>query len=440
MHGRVDSAANALRYGPLVVTSGRTAGSAAGDPRNQWRVLVDLVEAARLAAPHRVPEVVAEHARRLGAHSATVYLADLEQTTLAPFTDASHGDPVQVPLGIDSTLAGRAYQHDEIVAQPPHDEEARVTLWCPLRSGLDRTGVLSVVLESNGEPTAGALDVPATGIAPDWLQPLATLTAGLLVVKTAYSDTLVNARRSAGLDLAAEIQWSLLPPLTFGSDQVTIAACLEPAYEVAGDSVDYAVERDLARFAVFDGMGHGLRSAQLAELTVAAYRNTRRRGYPLEEAARSIDASVEEGFAGDSFATGVLAELDLVTGRLEWVNAGHPEPLVLRHGRHVKTLSSQSGLPFGLGLAVDRGYRVGHDQLEPGDQVLLFTDGVVEARSPSGGQFGVERLVDLLSRTVADNLSAAESMRRVSRALVEHQQARLADDATMLLVEWPSET
>ncbi|MGB7819891.1 MAG: PP2C family protein-serine/threonine phosphatase [Ornithinibacter sp.] len=418
-----------------MATSEQTGGSAAGDPLTQWRVLVDLVEASHLAAPHRVPEVVDDHARRLGAHSATIYLADLEQTTLVPFTDGSRGEADSPPLRIDSTLAGRAYQHDEVVAQPPHDEQARVTLWSPLRNGLDRSGVLSVVLEED-DPSAVGRAAPTTGGAPDWLQPLATLTAELLAVKAACSDTLVNARRSSSLDLAAEIQWSLLPPLTFGSDRVTIAACLEPAYEVAGDSVDYAVEQDVARFAVFDGMGHGLGSAQLAELTVATYRNTRRNGGTLEETARSIDASVEEGFAGDSFSTGVLAELHLDTGRIEWVNAGHPEPLVLRRGRHVKTLSTGSGLPFGLGLPGDHGHRVGHDQLEPGDQVLLFTDGVIEARSPAGDQFGVARLVDLLSRTVTEDLPAAESMRRVSRALVEHHQARLTDDATMLLVGW----
>ena len=71
------------------------------------------------------------------------------------------------------------------------------------------------------------------------------------------------------------------------------------------------------------------------------------------------------------------------------------------------------------------------------DGAKLNTDGVVEGHAPGGEQFGVERLVDLLARNVADNLSAAESMRRVGRALVAHHAAHLADDASILLVHWP---
>lgn len=404
----------------------------AGPPEHRWSVLADLLAASRHAAAHRIPEIVATHAVALGAHSAVIHLVDLDQISLAPWGGRGAGGNGPATLLIDSTLAGRAYQHEEVVVQAPHGQEPRTTVFAPLCQGADRLGVLAVTMDVDaGQHGDGA---EGSG-APPWIEPLATLVADLVVAKAACSDTLVNVRRSAALELAAEIQWGLLPPLTFGSDAVTIAASLEPAYEVAGDSVDYAVEEHLTRFAVFDGMGHGLRSAQLAALTVAAYRNNRRGGRTLVETACSIDASVELGFAGESFATGILAELCVDTGDLEWVNAGHPDPLLLRHGRHVKTLSCESGLPFGLGLQVGD-YPVGHEQLEPGDRVLLFTDGVVEARSPSGDQFGVERLVDLLSRKVADNLTAAESMRRVSRALLEHQQARLTDDATMLLLEW----
>ena len=83
-------------------------------------------------------------------------------------------------------------------------------------------------------------------------------------------------------------------------------------------------------------------------------------------AADAIDAAVEVGFAGESYVTGVLAELQLGTGRLSWVNAGHPEPLLLRGGQHVKTLGQGSGLPFGLGLPDRVPYPLGEEQLEPG--------------------------------------------------------------------------
>lgn len=391
-----------------------------------------LLDAARSAGPHEVPRLVADHARRLGAADATIHLVDLQQVTLTPFVGQGGPGTGQHPtaLSVDSTIAGRAYQHGDVVTQPTA-EGPGATVWLPLCEGADRLGVLSVVVTD-----ANAVEDP-DAVLPTWLRRLAGIVGELVALKSRYGDSIVRARRSAEIGLAAEIQWGLLPPLSFGSAQVAVAAILEPAYEVAGDSVDYAVDPDVARFGVFDGMGHGLRSAQLASLAVETYRNARRSGRSLVGTAAAIDEAVETGFSGESYTTAVLAELRTSTGHFSWVSAGHPEPLLLRQGQLVRTLHVEPGLPFGLGLPdTDHSYPVGSDQLEPGDRVLFHTDGVAEARSPSGDLFGVDRLVDLLVRNIADNLSPAESMRRVGRALLEHQEAQLTDDATMLLVEW----
>jgi serine phosphatase RsbU (regulator of sigma subunit) len=152
-----------------------------------------------------------------------------------------------------------------------------------------------------------------------------------------------------------------------------------------------------------------------------------------------IDETLYEGLAGEVFSTAVLLELDTDTGLLQWANAGHPEPLLLRGGKLIKTLSIDSRPPLGLGYLLDgESPTIGHEQLEPGDRILLFTDGVVEARSPDGDFFGVERLADLAIRHLAGGLSAPETIRRIVRELLEHQQNQLADDASMLLLEWRS--
>jgi serine phosphatase RsbU (regulator of sigma subunit) len=75
--------------------------------------------------------------------------------------------------------------------------------------------------------------------------------------------------------------------------------------------------------------------------------------------------------------------------------------------------------------------------LEPGDRLLFLSDGAIEARSPDGELFGRERLGDLLERAVASGLPSSEVMRRLMHALLAHQQGRLQDDATLLLLEWP---
>jgi serine phosphatase RsbU (regulator of sigma subunit) len=264
------------------------------------------------------------------------------------------------------------------------------------------------------------------------------VVAELVVTRTLYVDSIVRARRTSQMTLAAEVQWSLLPPLTFVNSSVTIAGGLEPAYEVAGDSLDYAVDSGVARFAVFDGMGHGIVSAQLISLVVAAYRNARRAGRPLGGTAAHIESAVNDVFRVESFATGLLCELDTTTGVLTWISAGHYEPLLLRDGRLVRALTVEPMLPLGLNRDLSRSGAavVGSEHLQPGDMLLLYTDGVIEARSPGGEFFGRERLVDMVTRNLAAGLPAPETMRRVTHALLDHQAGDLDDDATLLLVEW----
>ena len=396
--------------------------------------LVDaLLGESHLSAPHELAGLLARHAAELGVTDAVAYLVDLQQSVLVPFLGpegAGVGQQVDV-LGVDATVAGRSYQLIEVLTQDVVGGGTRV--WVPLLDGTERLGVLGVTV---ADPQALDRD---GGLLAVRLRRFAALAAELLMTKTLYGDTLVRLRRRSTMGLAAEMQWSVLPPLTFACRQVTVAAALEPAYEVAGDSVDYAVDAGCARFAVFDGMGHGLQSAQLAVLANAAYRNARREDRSLTDTADSVEAAVHTVFGGEAFTTAVLAELDTDTGLLEWVNAGHPDPLLLRAGRLIKALHMEPGLPFGLRAALglpDERLAIGREQLEPGDRVLFYTDGMTEARSPAGDRFGRQRLVDLLGRHLAGGLPAPETMRRVVRALLEHQQGQLDDDATLLLAEW----
>jgi serine/threonine protein phosphatase PrpC len=367
------------------------------------------------------------------AGDAIVYLADLQQRTLVPFQPLGGSDHEEYShaLGMDSTVAGRAFQHMRSFTQSPADDrvDGRVRVWLPLLDGSERLGVLGLTL-----PATLLDDAPAMR-RMHWF---VSVVAELVMTKTLYGDSIVRSRRTKRMTLAAEIQWSLLPPLTFVNQSVTVAGGLEPAYEVAGDSFDYAVDAGLARFAVFDGMGHGIVSAQLISLVVAAYRNARRAGQSLPEIATHIENAVTDVFRVESFATGLLCELDTTTGRLTWISAGHHEPLLLRDGKLVRALQVEPLLPLGLNQAMSQAIStsVGTEQLQPGDMLLLYTDGVTEARSPDGDFFGLTRLVDLVTRNLATGLPAPETMRRVIHALLDHQSDNLDDDATLLLVEW----
>jgi serine/threonine protein phosphatase PrpC len=399
--------------------------------------LNSMLRAAHVLAGYDVPDLIRDHVAAFGGVDAVCYLADLQQTVLVPFLGPGGpgvGEHVE-PLPIDSTLAGRVFQHLDVLAQQRPNGDT--VLWLPLLDGSERLGVLAVTLRdvalnnSDDDPT----QAPVAG----QLRDFASLAGELIMTKTLYGDTIVRLRRRAEMGLAAEMQWSLLPPLTFACPQLSVAGVLEPAYEVAGDTFDYAVDPGIANLAVFDGMGHGLRSAQMAVVAVAAYRHARRAGRSLADICEQIDQVLLQTSGGQAFSTAVLVQLDTISGALHWINAGHPEPLLIRNGQLIKSLHVAPRPPLGIDL---RGTRaspkppIGSEQLEPGDSVLLHTDGVTEARAPDGTFFGDQRLTDLIIRNLAAGLPAPETMRRVVRALLEHQQGNLSDDASLVLVQW----
>lgn len=397
-----------------------------------------LLGEAHLATDRDVPGLLNDYARGLGARDVVVYAADLQQRVLVPLRDpaqppltprSSQADgPDAGTLSIDTTLPGRCFQLVDVLVQDlGHGPAVRV--WLPLLDGAERIGVLGVTLSNRA-----ALELNGGALRSRLLR-LASLTAELIMTKTMYGDWLVRLRRSRQMSLAAELQWSILPPMTFASRTLTVAAGLEPAYHVAGDTFDYAVDRDVVRLALFDGMGHGLESAQVATLTVAAYRHARRRNRTLEETVTAIDDAVRVSFPA-AFVTGQVAELDTSAGVLRWINAGHPDPLLVRAGRLVRPLKATPRPPLGFGDLSRGPTQVGREHLEPGDIVVLYSDGVIEARAPDGTFFGLERLADLVVRNVAARLPAPETTRRIIRALLDHQQDRLADDASILVLHY----
>jgi serine phosphatase RsbU (regulator of sigma subunit) len=212
-----------------------------------------------------------------------------------------------------------------------------------------------------------------------------------------------------------------------------VAGALEPAYDIAGDGFDYALNGDEADFALFDGMGHGVSSSVLSGLAIGAYRYRRRQHASISDIHATIDETLSREYLGESFATGIIGRINVREGVLQWSTAGHPAPLLLRGRKVVAELAAEPALPFGLG---DPPPAVAQQQLQPGDVVVLYTDGVVEARTAEGDEFGVERLIDHLEREAAGGRPAEEMLRRVTEAVLAHQEERLRDDATLLIVQW----
>ena len=379
------------------------------------QVVPRLIDAAAQLEPDELPGLVSREARRAGLEEACVFLVDHEQRVLEPLLE----QPGLGPLDVEGTLAGRAFQSERTVTVARDD--GRWVIWMPLLDGAERLGVLQLLSPFVSD---ALLEVA---------QRVAGLVAELVVSKTQYGDGLRMARRREEMTLTAELRWPVLPPLTFSSGRLGISCVLEPAYDVAGDAFDYAINGGVLHFAIFDAMGHGLEATQMANLALGAYRHSRRRHADLTSTFRAIDTLLGKTFGGDHFVTAQLATLDSETGVLRWLSGGHPYPLVLRRGRLATELATDPSLPMGLGFDPAEEAEI---SLEPGDHLLFFTDGVVEARSPGGERFGQERLVDLTIRALADQQTVSETARRLVRSVRLHRSGPLQDDATLLFVRW----
>jgi serine phosphatase RsbU (regulator of sigma subunit) len=386
----------------------------------------ELLEASPLCDFDSIPALVAQHGAGAGLHDVKIYLADRQQAILRPLPLIPEEILGEAELRIDSTMAGLAFRNAELIG--PHrsaEEEAADALhrfWLPLLDGTERLGVLEV----------GTRDVGEDALA--LLRRFAALVSLLIVSKRAHSDTYARIVRTRRMTLAAEVQWTLLPPLAFANQAVVIGAALEPAYEVGGDAFDYALSRRSVYLSIFDAMGHDTASGLTASIAVASWRNNRRHGMGLADISEAINRDVAEQFDGSRFVTGILASLDLVTGMLDWVNRGHHPPLVIRGGRWATTLERRPVVPMGFRLPEHP--VVYRHQLEPGDRLLFYTDGIPEARGPNGKLFGIDRFVDFVIRHEADGLSVPETLRRLMKSVLEHQNGRLQDDAAVLLAEW----
>jgi hypothetical protein len=379
--------------------------------------LSEIINGAHIASADDLVDVVDRAAARLDL-SVRLYLVDLAQRQLNPVREKA--GPA---LNVDTTLAGRAFRLVEII--PAEDEQ--VILWTPLLDGTERLGVARIGLPANADPH------------DTWVRQQCWVLTGLIghlvAGKLPYSDRFHLVRRTRPMSMAAELLWHLLPPQTFACPQAVITAVMEPYDQVGGDGYDYAVDDNRAHLAVFDAVGHDLAAGLTTTLAMAATRNARRAGEGLVAAAAQADQVIADQ-AGTRFATALLADLDLRTGTLRYLNAGHPPPVLLRHGKMIKTLRSPIRVPLGLGHLIRTTPQVGWEQLEPGDRLLLHTDGITEARDTHGAQFGLDRLVDLAERHHHDGLPAPETLRRISHAVLAHQRGQLQDDATLLLLEW----
>ena len=199
------------------------------------------------------------------------------------------------------------------------------------------------------------------------------------------------------VEVAADIQRQLLParsPLLPGA---TLAAVCLPAERVGGDYYDFVVTDDAVTVVVADVSGHGIGPGLMMAMTRSALRHELQSGASLSQAMAATNKMMWD----DLLATGLFITVfgihyEFATGKTRFVNGGH-HPALLR--RADGTVEPLDGDGYPLGLLPDATFEEPSVVVEPGDSVVLFTDGIVEERAPSGEMFGTHRLVRLLCDT-----------------------------------------
>ncbi len=387
--------------------------------------LVRLMQASHVATLEELPDMIRSHAAAVGMHEAAVFVVDLRETVLRRLTGrGKNAGAGGEEFTVQGSLPGQAYQRVALLAEQDRasSRTGRWRWWVTITDGVERIGVLRTDTDSDDE-----------GTCQDVLD-LASLTALLLLSKRSFSDSYARLVRTEPMNVAAEMQWHLTPPPAFAGRHATVGAVMEPAYEVGGDAYDYAVADSVLHLGIFDALGHDTTAGITANLAVAACRNARRQGATLTETSWHVERTLIEQFGTGRYVTGLLADLDLVTGRLTWVNRGHHLPILLRGNRWATDLTCPPAGPMGTDLGLRVTERT--EQLEPGDRLLLYTDGIVEARDALGRQFGQDRFTDFVLRHHSGEHTLHETLRRLMAAVLQHHDGRLDDDATVLLAEW----
>jgi serine phosphatase RsbU (regulator of sigma subunit) len=294
-------------------------------------------------------------------------------------------------------------------------EDGGARLFAPVTSRGEAVGVLELGLEDfPGEQTVA--DVALAG----------HFLAYVVIANRRYTDLFEWGQRSVPLSLAAEIQHRLLPgSFTCEAGQFTLAAWLQPAGEIGGDTFDFSLDRDALHLSMTDAMGHTMDAALLATVLVGGLRNARRRGVELAEQARLANDALAEQAGESQFVTGLVVRIDLPAATAGIVNAGHPPPLRLRAGQ-VEQVHLEADRPFGL--QAGGGYRVQALPLEVGDRLMFVTDGMLERDA------ACLNIAAILAEGAG--MHPREAVQHLTQAVLQASGGQLRDDATALCLDW----
>ncbi|MBN2242965.1 MAG: SpoIIE family protein phosphatase [Acidobacteria bacterium] len=264
----------------------------------------------------------------------------------------------------------------------------------------------------------------------DALETLASEAAMAIFNARLYKDSQDKRRFDEQLAIAKEIQQALLPQPTRNLEFIRACSRSLPCYSIGGDYFDYfELENGDFGFAVGDVAGKGMPAAILASLVQGMFAAQNFLDAPIPAIIGGVNRELVQRGTGSRFVTFFLGMLDS-EGNCIYVNAGHNAPLLVSRDGSMKELQTGGTV---LGLFADAAYEQGSVRMQPGDHLVLFTDGVIEALNSSQEEYGLPRLVDLLRSNARSN--AAVILSRLEESVLSFSaNAPQHDDITMMVL------
>jgi serine phosphatase RsbU (regulator of sigma subunit) len=391
----------------------RPPGELAGGPTP-----LDVADVLNKVPPHLLGEQIVSEAQRLaGVTSVALYVIDIDGTRLLRLAgSAEFPAELQAPLAVGPELP----------------REGLTGLRALVGEELPGSVIAPMFLRGRAVGVLLAVDAPE---AP--LLELARQAAAALALADAYTDVFDVARRRRETSAASEIQQNLLPPRIARISGGVLAGNVLPGYDIGGDWFDYTENSDGAWLGVADSRGRGPTAAALGAVALGAFRAKRKISSRLEAAALGIHQTIHELNVPGAFVNAVLARWHGPSSILRWITCGHQPPLLLAADGQVTELAGTEHEALGLG-ELERSFTVDRRRFEPGERLLLLSDGVLDRRTDAGGPFGMEGVRAAVTSVegagaAVDGAGAAPTVRALEDAITRASADLLEDDATIVV-------
>jgi serine phosphatase RsbU (regulator of sigma subunit) len=377
---------------------------APGQLGRERAVAVDAIHVFDVVAPPMLPEQLVAEAERIAKVALGLYVVDIDGSHLLRVAG-----PERLPERLEAPLA----------VGPELDSDGLSELRARLA---EHPGLEIVPLWLRGRATGVVLTV---GTPQHSLTEIAGQAAAAATLADRYTDAFAAATRRKQPQAAAEIQQSLLPPRINRITGGEVAGNVLPSYEVAGDWFDVVENADGIWIMLANGTGAGTRAAASSAVALGALRATRRSGGTIREALTLMHRTLREMPGPHAEMSAVAAHWDPISHQLLVANCGHVSPSIIRADQRAERLR----VPEGRGLGGRSSPKPTEQSfsLQPGDRLLMVSDGVVSDEKGKAG-IGIDGLVGAALQS--ERGTAADTVRKIHTAVLDACGGDLEDDAT----------